>query len=210
MPFDRTIFDQNLQSLADSSQTIPRDIFLTAKAIKEVELTELYTLINDKSTYLGEVASEAEMLALTGNKADWVIRTDTTETWIITGDDPSLLTSWTKLAATTPVPTDLSELNNDVGFITSAESPSNLSELNNDAGFITSITKEAYSTDTFVGDGSNSQFTVKPNHNEHSMLVFYNGICLVPGTDYNHSPDLIQLTFVPVNQSDIVIRYLPI
>lgn len=140
MPFDRTIFDQNLQSLADSVTT-STDLLLTAKAIKESEVSELYNLINEKSTYLGEVASEAEMLALTGNKADWVIRTDTTETWIITGDDPSLITSWTKLAATTPVPTNLSELNNDTGFITSSALPTELATESN-PGFMSAEDKK--------------------------------------------------------------------
>ena len=48
--------------------------------------------------YLGEVADEAGMLALDGQKGDWCIRTDVSTTWVITGDDSSQLASWTELA----------------------------------------------------------------------------------------------------------------
>lgn len=47
--------------------------------------------------FLGTVASQAGMLALTGQKGDWCIRTDTSTTWIITGDDPAQVSSWTQL-----------------------------------------------------------------------------------------------------------------
>lgn len=50
------------------------------------------------SEYLGTAASQAAMLALTGQKGDWAIRTDTGLTWIITGTDPTLLASWTSLS----------------------------------------------------------------------------------------------------------------
>jgi len=47
--------------------------------------------------YLGSVASQAAMLALTGQKGDWCIRSDTGTTWIITGTDPTLIGGWTEL-----------------------------------------------------------------------------------------------------------------
>ena len=46
---------------------------------------------------LGTVASQSAMLALSGQKGDWCIRSDTGTTWIITGADPSLLAGWTEL-----------------------------------------------------------------------------------------------------------------
>lgn len=49
------------------------------------------------SEFLGTVGSEATMLILTGQKGDWCNRTDVGQTWIISGDDPSLLTDWTAL-----------------------------------------------------------------------------------------------------------------
>jgi hypothetical protein len=48
--------------------------------------------------YLGEAASQAAMLGLSGQSGDWAIRTDLGTTWIITGDDPGELASWTELA----------------------------------------------------------------------------------------------------------------
>ena len=47
--------------------------------------------------FLGDVASEAAMLALVGQKGDWCNRTDAGLSFVITGEDPSLLTSWTDL-----------------------------------------------------------------------------------------------------------------
>jgi hypothetical protein len=47
--------------------------------------------------FLGNVASEAAMLALTGQKGDFAIRTDTVGTWIITGTNPTQLSSWTQI-----------------------------------------------------------------------------------------------------------------
>jgi hypothetical protein len=55
-------------------------------------------------SYLGSVASQAAMLALTGQQGDWAIRTDLSTTWVITGADPTQLASWTQLSyPTAPV-----------------------------------------------------------------------------------------------------------
>jgi len=48
--------------------------------------------------FLGTVVSQAAMLALTGQKGDWCIRSDLGTSWIITGADPSILAGWTQLA----------------------------------------------------------------------------------------------------------------
>ena len=47
--------------------------------------------------YLGSVSSQSALLALSGQKGDWAIRSDTSTTWIITGTTPSDITSWTEL-----------------------------------------------------------------------------------------------------------------
>lgn len=47
--------------------------------------------------FLGNVASQAAMLALTGELGDWAIRTDTVGTWVITGSDPTQLSNWTQI-----------------------------------------------------------------------------------------------------------------
>lgn len=48
--------------------------------------------------YLGEVASEAAMLALTGQRGDWCTRTDRGTNWQITGSTPAELASWRELS----------------------------------------------------------------------------------------------------------------
>lgn len=54
--------------------------------------------------YLGSVASQAAMLALVGQQGDWCIRTDLGTTWVITGNNPTQLSSWTQLSyPTAPV-----------------------------------------------------------------------------------------------------------
>lgn len=47
--------------------------------------------------FLGTVANQAAMLALVGQKGDWAIRSDTGTTWVITGNDPSVLGGWTQM-----------------------------------------------------------------------------------------------------------------
>jgi hypothetical protein len=47
--------------------------------------------------YLGAAANQAAMLALVGQKGDWCTRTDLGTNWVITGDDPTQLASWTAL-----------------------------------------------------------------------------------------------------------------
>lgn len=49
------------------------------------------------SEYLGDVADESAMLALTGEKGDWCTRQDDGATWIISGADPSILAGWTSI-----------------------------------------------------------------------------------------------------------------
>lgn len=56
--------------------------------------------------FLGSTASQAAMLALTGQKGDWTIRTDLGQSWIITGSNPTQLASWTAMPlANVPVQT---------------------------------------------------------------------------------------------------------
>ena len=56
------------------------------------------------SDYLGSVADQTAMLALSGQKGDWCTRSDLGTNWIITGSNPTLLASWTQLTyPTAPV-----------------------------------------------------------------------------------------------------------
>lgn len=64
--------------------------------------------------YLGTAANQAAMLALTGEKGDWCVRTDLSTVWVITGDDPSVLGDWTELSyPTAPV----TSVNGEVGVV---------------------------------------------------------------------------------------------
>ena len=59
-------------------------------------------------------------------------------------------------------------------------------------------------------NGSTSTFTITSGHTVDTVLVFYNGVCLVPTTDYTVSGTTLTTTFTPIANSDIVIRYFPI
>ncbi len=48
--------------------------------------------------YLGAADDQAEMLTFVGQRGDWCTRVDLGTTWIITGDTPSQLASWTALS----------------------------------------------------------------------------------------------------------------
>lgn len=71
------------------------------------------------TAYLGSVASQVAMLALSGQLGDWAIRTDLGTTWVITGSDPTQLSSWTALAyPTAPV----TSVNGQTGVVSLAAS----------------------------------------------------------------------------------------
>ena len=56
------------------------------------------------SDYLGAVADETAMLALTGQKGDWCSRTDDGKVYVISGSNPAVIGSWTALSyPTAPV-----------------------------------------------------------------------------------------------------------
>lgn len=50
------------------------------------------------SEKLADAADQTAMLALSGQKGDWTIRTDTGTVWIISGDDPTQLSDWTQVS----------------------------------------------------------------------------------------------------------------
>jgi hypothetical protein len=75
------------QSALDAKADLVGGVVPTAQ-IPAIAITE----------FLGTVASQAAMLALTGQKGDWAIRSDTGATWVITGTDPTQLASWTSVS----------------------------------------------------------------------------------------------------------------
>lgn len=48
--------------------------------------------------FLGTVVNQTAMLALTGQKGDWCLRSDLGANFVITGTDPSVIAGWTQLS----------------------------------------------------------------------------------------------------------------
>ena len=61
---------------------------------------------------------------------------------------------------------------------------------------------------TFSADGSDTTQTILANRTVDDILVFVNGICLVPTDDYTISGTTLTYTTAPANGAEVVIRYL--
>ena len=59
-----------------------------------------------------------------------------------------------------------------------------------------------------TGDGSDTTFTVLANTTVDNVLVFVNGICLVPTDDYTVSGTTLTFNTAPANGAEIVFRYI--
>ena len=59
-----------------------------------------------------------------------------------------------------------------------------------------------------TGDGSTTAFTVTSGRTVDDVLVFVNGICLVPTDDYTISSTTLTFTTAPAASAEIVFRYL--
>lgn len=80
--------------------------------------------------FLGTVANQTAMLALIGQRGDWAIRSDTGTTWVITGNTPSNLSSWTQMpSAGAPVVS----VNGFTGAVTLAKADIGLGSVDNTA-----------------------------------------------------------------------------
>ena len=78
----------------------------------KVPLSQLDSVVI--SDFLGDVASEAAMLALVGMRGDWAIRTDLSAAFILIADNSTQLASWKRL----PTPADLvSSVNGRTGVV---------------------------------------------------------------------------------------------
>ncbi len=69
------------------------------------------------SDYLGAVASQSAMLALTGQRGDWCLRTDGTSAgmWVLSGDNAALLANWVQIPAPTVT---VQSVNGQTGIVT--------------------------------------------------------------------------------------------
>jgi len=61
---------------------------------------------------------------------------------------------------------------------------------------------------SFTGDGSDTTQTILANRTVDDVLVFVNGICLVPTDDYTISGTTLTYQVAPANGAECVIRYL--
>jgi len=68
----------------------------------------------------------------------------------------------------------------------------------------------SYSPSHFTGDGSTTAFTITTGHTVDTILVFENGVCLKPTTDYTVSGTTLTMISAPLTGADISVRYLPI
>lgn len=67
-----------------------------------------------------------------------------------------------------------------------------------------------YSSDRFTANGSGTTFTVTTGHTANSIMVAYNGVLLMPVSDYDVSSTTLTLTFTPTANSNVSVRYLPV
>jgi len=59
-----------------------------------------------------------------------------------------------------------------------------------------------------TGDGTDTTFTIRAGRWVHDVLVFVNGICLVPTTDYTISGTTLTFITAPANGAEISVRYI--
>ena len=68
-------------------------------------------------------------------------------------------------------------------------------------------TSGTYSTQAYTGDGTTTR-TVTSGRSTDDLLVFVNGLMLVPGTDYTVSGTTLTFSTAPATGAEISIRYL--
>lgn len=102
-------------SYSDLTGTVPQS------ALPAVALTE----------FLGAVASETAMLALTGQRGDWATRTDLGTDWQLIADNPAQLASWREM--TYPA-SPVSSVNGRTGAVTGLAEAADLTALTTAVG----------------------------------------------------------------------------
>ena len=67
----------------------------------------------------------------------------------------------------------------------------------------------SHSKATATGDGSTTAITITSGRTVDDILVFVNGICLVPTDDYTVSGTTLTFVTAPAASAEITIRFLP-
>lgn len=80
------------------------------------------------SEFLGSVANQSAMLSLIGQVGDWCIRTDEEKAYVITGENPTQLASWT--AIVTPA-SPVTSVNGQIGEVVLGKSDIELENVDN-------------------------------------------------------------------------------
>jgi hypothetical protein len=78
------------------------------------------------------------------------------------------------------------------------------------AGSEMNVTSSRYNSRVYTGTGACTSFTISSSHTANSVLVFENGICQEPITDYSVSGTTLTFTTAPSNGVKIQIRELPV
>ena len=68
----------------------------------------------------------------------------------------------------------------------------------------------SHSVSKAVGDASTTAFTIASGRTVNDLLVFVNGICLVPTDDYTISGTNLTFASAPASSAEITFRFLPI
>jgi hypothetical protein len=68
----------------------------------------------------------------------------------------------------------------------------------------------SHSSGTFTGNGSSTTITISSGRAVNNVLVFVNGICLVPTDDYTIASTTLTFATAPTSGAEITVRYLPI
>jgi hypothetical protein len=66
-----------------------------------------------------------------------------------------------------------------------------------------------HSKGTGTGDASTTAFTIAANRTVEDVLLFVNGVCLVPTDDYTISGTTLTFATAPASGAEIQFRYLP-
>ena len=78
------------------------------------------------------------------------------------------------------------------------------------AGSIMNVSSNAYSTRIYQGNGSTNTFTISVGHTANTVMVFNNGVCQVPVSDYTVSGTTLTYVLTPESNETIQIREMPI
>ena len=78
------------------------------------------------------------------------------------------------------------------------------------SGTATGFGSFSYTHSKATGDGSTTAFTITSGRAINDVLVFVNGICLVPTDDYTISGTNLTFATAPASSAEITFRFLPI